>query len=195
MGGGATPSRSRVRGQVMGREGNLTDDLRTHTSSHTMAHHTQHMSEGRSCEHDGVFVCLFASLFTFCCFLQSHHLRLDSEVALRQAGRHGDNSGQNSYWPLGGAVRRRCAHAEIQISVWNLPSFRTHCGLNNLLNTALTEGKHRAGEAGRRETRGEGAHSAISDKPDTCCYADRREGMGKRREETEGRQSMGASLN
>lgn len=62
-------------------------------------------------------------------------------------------------------------------------------------------------ERGRgRERVGEKDHSAISDEPGACCYADHREGDGERREEErggqigwsrekEGRLSMHASLN
>lgn len=53
-----------------------------------------------------------------------------------------------------------------------------------------------ATELGRqkRETQGEGVretdHSAFSDEPDACCYADHREGNGKRRESERGRGSV-----
>lgn len=58
---------------------------------------------------------------------------------------------------------------------------------NHLLSRTKEEKKKRNRSQRQREGVRETHHSAISDEPDACCYADRSQGNGKRREPRAGR--------
>lgn len=66
------------------------NDLRTHTSSRTMTHHTQHMREATHANTTYFFLFVCFKRFVFILYkVTSHHLSLNTEAGLtdRQAGR------------------------------------------------------------------------------------------------------------